>query len=137
LRADGSVDDSRLLKEEPLSADTRVKEAAPREMRFGECRQGARRTTLSTMKLKLVAGMMGVGLDELVQRDAQRRMRKMLTTVAVSAVLLVVLTALGGYGFWANERRRPPECRRGWWRINPIPKICLGHAGGALDVAGG
>ncbi|HYC75180.1 TIR domain-containing protein [Brevundimonas sp.] len=43
--------------------------------------------------LKLVAGVVGVGLDELVQRDAQRRMRAV-TTVTVAALAGMLAMAL-------------------------------------------
>ncbi|MCB1085758.1 MAG: TIR domain-containing protein [Verrucomicrobiae bacterium] len=73
LRADGTVDDSQLLREEPIAADVRVKDSEPaREMRAKESTQDERRGLLDFMKLKLVAGLMGVGLDELVQRDKRR-----------------------------------------------------------------
>ncbi|HAB18816.1 MAG TPA: toll/interleukin-1 receptor domain-containing protein [Verrucomicrobiota bacterium] len=73
LRDDGSVDEASLLPEEPIAADVRVKDVEPpREMRTSECSQSNRQGLLDFMKLKLVAGLMGVGLDALVERDKRR-----------------------------------------------------------------
>ena len=73
LRPDGEVDTARLLPEEPIAADVRVKDTEPpRELRAIERDQPDRRALLDFMKLKLVAGLMGAGLDELVQRDKRR-----------------------------------------------------------------
>ena len=43
--------------------------------------------------LKLVAGIVGVGLDEMVQRDSQRRLRRV-TAVTAGALLLVLVMAV-------------------------------------------
>jgi tetratricopeptide (TPR) repeat protein len=59
--------------------------------------------------LKLVAGLSGVGLDALVQRDAQRRLRRVtyVTAAALAAVLIMaVLTA------FAFRERREAEGQR-------------------------
>ncbi|MEA3061177.1 MAG: hypothetical protein QOJ94_958 [Sphingomonadales bacterium] len=59
--------------------------------------------------LKLVAGLSGVGLDSLVQRDAQRRVRRVtyVTAAALAAVLIMaVLTA-----FALSERREADRQR--------------------------
>jgi hypothetical protein len=59
--------------------------------------------------LKLVAGLSGVGLDALVQRDAQRRVRRVtyVTAAALAAVLIMaVLTA------FALRERREAEGQR-------------------------
>jgi tetratricopeptide (TPR) repeat protein len=53
-------------------------------------------------KLKLVAGLTGVRLSDLVQREAQRRMRQM-AAVTVGATCGMVVT--GGLAFYANARR--------------------------------
>ena len=45
-------------------------------------------------RLKLLAGMLGVGLDELVRRDAQRRVRQWMAVSAVSVIALVITGAL-------------------------------------------
>ncbi|MEO6784609.1 MAG: hypothetical protein ABI318_00640 [Chthoniobacteraceae bacterium] len=70
---DGEVDTTRLLPEEPIAAEVRVKDTEPpREMHATERDQPDRRALLDFMKLKLIAGLMGAGLDELVQRDKRR-----------------------------------------------------------------
>jgi tetratricopeptide (TPR) repeat protein len=53
-------------------------------------------------KLKLIAGLTGVALDQLVQREAQRRMQR-LTAVAAGSMCGMVMT--GGLAFYANTRR--------------------------------
>ncbi len=52
--------------------------------------------------LKLIAGMTGLRLDDLVQREAQRRIRR-LTVVAAASMGAVVVTA--GLAVYANARR--------------------------------
>jgi hypothetical protein len=73
LAPGGEVDSSTLLREEPIAADVRVKLAEPpREMRASDLNSSDHRALLEFMKLKLIAGLMSVGLDELVQRDKAR-----------------------------------------------------------------
>lgn len=62
---------------EPLAAD------------FRSGRDGSRLGVL-----KLVAGIAGVGLDELVQRDAQRRSRRVTAVTAAAAAAVVLMAAL-------------------------------------------
>jgi tetratricopeptide (TPR) repeat protein len=45
-------------------------------------------------RLKLIAGMLGIGLDELVRRDAQRRHRRLVAITAASAAGMAVMGAL-------------------------------------------
>lgn len=45
-------------------------------------------------RLRLVAGLTGIGLDELVQRDAQRQLRRVTAITLVSALTVVVLSTL-------------------------------------------
>jgi tetratricopeptide (TPR) repeat protein len=52
--------------------------------------------------LKLVAGIAGVGLDELVQRDAQRRARRVTAVTAASLAGLLAMGALTAYAFSAR-----------------------------------
>ena len=61
---------------EPIAADAR---------RFGDGRTGA--------KLKLIAGILGIGYDTLVQREQQRRNRNLLAVTCASLALVVVLAA--------------------------------------------
>jgi len=53
-------------------------------------------------KLKLIAGLTGVRLSSLVQREAQRRMRRM---AAVTVGAMCGMVAMGGLAFYANARR--------------------------------
>jgi tetratricopeptide (TPR) repeat protein len=59
--------------------------------------------------LKLVAGVVGVGLDELVQRDAQRRMR---AVMAVTAAALAGMIAMALLTAMAIGARREAERQR-------------------------
>jgi tetratricopeptide (TPR) repeat protein len=52
--------------------------------------------------LKLVAGIAGVGVDQLVQRDAQRRLRGVM---AVTAVAVIGMLAMGGMTVFALNAR--------------------------------
>ena len=61
---------------EPIAADAR---------NFGDGRSGA--------KLKLVAGILGIGYDSLVQREQQRRHRTLFHVTCASLTLVVVLAA--------------------------------------------
>lgn len=62
---------------EPIAADMRPHADGPR-----------------LAMLKIVAGMIGVGLNELVQRDEQRRMRRMAAIVAGSMAGMAVMAVL-------------------------------------------
>jgi tetratricopeptide (TPR) repeat protein len=52
--------------------------------------------------LKLVAGLTGVRLADLVQRESQRRMRQM---AAITAGAMAGMVVTGGLAFYANQRR--------------------------------
>ena len=57
-------------------------------------------------KLKLVAGLAGVDLDHLVQRDAARRQRKLAAVAGASALGMIGTTALSAYAIdQRNEAR--------------------------------
>lgn len=77
---------------EPLAAD------------FRDGRDGARLGLL-----KLVAGIVGVGLDELVQRDTQRRLRGVM---AVTAGSLAAMVAMGVLTLFALNARAEAERER-------------------------
>ena len=64
-------------RHEPLAADAR---------KYADGRSGA--------KLKLVAGILGIRLDELRRRDAQRRRKNWLLASASSALLFVLIATL-------------------------------------------
>jgi tetratricopeptide (TPR) repeat protein len=58
-------------------------------------------------KLKLIAGMFGVGLDELKQREAHRRQRRLMALVTASVAGMAVTTTLAGAAWLArNEAER-------------------------------
>lgn len=77
---------------EPLAADLRPEGDGPR---LG--------------LLKLVAGLGGVGLDRLVQRDAQRRIRRV---TGITAVALVVMLCLLALSILAWQAQREAERQR-------------------------
>lgn len=52
--------------------------------------------------LKLVAGMLGVGLDELVRRDQQRRQRRLLVLAAVSVAGMAIFAAISAIALRAR-----------------------------------
>lgn len=85
LRADGA---------EPLAADLR-EQGDGRRLGF----------------LKLVAGLAGVGLDALVQRDAQRRIRSVtyVTAAAVAAMLVMALLTAFALNARAEAQRQRAE----------------------------
>lgn len=76
-------------RHEPIAADLRV---------IGDGRRMAR--------YKLLAGMLGVGLDELVRRDAQRRYRQLTVITAASLVALVLTGALATAALLARNDAR-------------------------------
>ena len=59
--------------------------------------------------LKLVAGLLGVGFDELKQRDAVRRQRRMMLVTGVSGALALVM---GGLAIWAWDQRNEAVASR-------------------------
>ncbi|KXI30693.1 tetratricopeptide repeat protein [Paraglaciecola hydrolytica] len=60
-------------------------------------------------KLKLISGLTGLRLDDLVQRDAARRMR---TLVQISIVSLLAAVFAVGLAFYANDRRLEADAQR-------------------------
>lgn len=87
---DGALTEARA---EPVAADLR---------REGDGRRLGR--------LKLVAGMLGLSLDQLIQRDLQRRHRRV---TAITAASLVGVLAMGALTLEAVDARREAEHRRG------------------------
>jgi hypothetical protein len=83
---------SRTSALEPLAADFRTGRDGPR-----------------LALLKLVAGVVGVGLDQLVQRDAQRRVRRV---TAVTAVALGAMLAMGVLTAFALSARAEADRQR-------------------------
>lgn len=89
--AAGSVEAERLFPEAlghspPLAADAR---------RLGD----GRRIAL----LKLIAGLLGTGLDELVQRDARRRHARLVVGISATTALALIMTILTVFAVAARE----------------------------------
>lgn len=89
LGPDGELSD---VRTEPIAADLRPEGDGPR-----------------LAKLKLIAGLTGLKLDELVQRETQRRMRR-LAMVATGAGSLTVVMA--GLAVYANAARIEADRQR-------------------------
>lgn len=83
---------SALCKLEPVAADLRP---------TGDGRKIA--------KLKLLAGLLGVSLDTLMQRDSQRQMRNLR---AVTAIALVACVGIGTIGWYVDLQRQESESAR-------------------------
>jgi tetratricopeptide (TPR) repeat protein len=60
------------------------------------------------VRLKIAAGMLGVGLDRLVQRDARRRLRWMAAATAAAAVISL---CMAGLAWTAVDARRLAQAR--------------------------
>ena len=99
LDANGEVDTTRSDAQEPIAGDVRVKdEASAREAKQADL--SSHQPVLEYMKLKLLAGLMGVGFDELAQRDKvraleearakARRARRVAAVVAGFALVAIV-----------------------------------------------
>lgn len=86
MGADGRLTDQ---PAHPIAADMRAE---------GDGRRGA--------LLKLIAGLAGVRLDELVQREAQRRMQSVST---IAAAAMVGMASMAGLALYANQRREEAD----------------------------
>jgi tetratricopeptide (TPR) repeat protein len=64
--------------------------------------------------LKLVAGVIGIGLDELVQRDAHRRNQRVTAVTAGALAAVVVMSVLTGFALTARQdaERQRAEAQR-------------------------
>ena len=83
------------------AADSSVEHVAADARAAGDGRKAA--------LLKTIAGLIGVGLDEVVQRDAQRRMLRMLGLSAVSGAGMIAMSIMA---FIAIEARDAEQQRR-------------------------
>lgn len=80
-------------EQEPIAGDVRLKSGgAVREA--GQADFPAHRPVLAYMRLKLLAALMGVGFDELVQRDEARRRRRRRLIAAAASGFGAVLAGL-------------------------------------------
>jgi tetratricopeptide (TPR) repeat protein len=105
-----------------------AKRAEPLAADFRESGEGQR-----VAFLKLVAGMLGVGLDELVQRDTTRRHRRMAWLAAASLGGMAVTSTLAVTAFQARnearEQRREAEGLIGFMlgdlkaKLEPVGKL--------------
>jgi tetratricopeptide (TPR) repeat protein len=82
IGADGELSDSRA---EPIAADVRD---------GGDGKADA--------KLKIIAGMLGVGFDALKQRDMHRSHRRMAAITSAATLGVVITSGLAAYAFWAR-----------------------------------
>ncbi len=77
-------------RSEPIAADARPQKDSKQDVR-----------------LKLVAGMLGVGLDELKQREAHRRQRRLMALVTASVAGMAITSGLAAAAWLArNEAQR-------------------------------
>ncbi len=83
LGPDGELTDER---GEPIAADVRPRKDRPHEA-----------------LLKLLAGMLGVGLDELIRRDASRRRRRTIALVTASVVGRLITSVLAAAAWIARN----------------------------------
>ncbi|MBL9155720.1 MAG: TIR domain-containing protein [Verrucomicrobiales bacterium] len=116
LDENGVEDLSALLEQEPIAGDVRDKaHEPPHEVAAKELRRG-HGEVLEFAKLKLIAGMMGVGLDDLVQRDrirqVQERRRRRNRWLAVASIILALLAVSGWFGHQAWEQQKLAEKRQ-------------------------
>jgi tetratricopeptide (TPR) repeat protein len=79
---------------EPIAADARPKKDSKQDVR-----------------LKLVAGMLGVGLDELKQREAQRRHRRMMALVTASVAGMTITSGLAAAAWIARNQAERERVR--------------------------
>jgi tetratricopeptide (TPR) repeat protein len=91
LGPDGNLSETRT---EPIAADAR------------EGKDGKNRS-----KLKLIAGLLGVGFDALRQRETQRRNRQLLYIAAASFAGMVLATSLAAAAFIARAQAQREKVR--------------------------
>jgi len=90
-------------------------------------RQDGKRNAL----LKIVGGMLGVGIDDLKQRDAQRRVRFFAGIAAGSAIVAIAMIILS---FYAVSAQKEAELRRG--QAEELIGFMLGDLRGKLQPIG-
>src|ERR1051326_86228 len=101
LNANHEVDTTHRAAQEPIAGDVRIKDSAStREAMKRDL--STHRPVMEYMKLKLIAGLMGVGFDELAQRDKERqiveeraRARRLRELAGAFAILTLIATVAG------------------------------------------
>lgn len=96
-----------LVEGEPAQAFPEILRAGGTEPLAADFREGRDGPKLG--QLKLVAGIVGVGLDELIQRDAQRRLQRVM---GVTAAAVVAMVAMGVLTLFALTARAEAERER-------------------------
>ena len=91
MGSDGQLTSTR---SEPIAADARPNKDSKQDVR-----------------LKLVAGMLGVGLDELKQREAHRRHRRMMMLVTASIVGMTITSGLAAAAWLARNQAERERVR--------------------------
>jgi eukaryotic-like serine/threonine-protein kinase len=123
VRPDGCIF-AAIVDGEPFASDLpgrEDEECLPKALRFKYDRRGRQTTTKAEPLaadlrgtgevrrlgfLKLVAGMLGLGLDELVQRDTIRRQRRLATVAGGSLVGMLIATGLAVTAIQGREAAR-------------------------------
>lgn len=82
-------------------------------------------------KLKIAAGLLGVGIDDLKQRDAQRRLK---VRGAISVALLVITLVMVGFAISAHLARQDSEIRRS--QAEGLISFMLGELRAKLEPIG-
>lgn len=82
-------------------------------------------------KLKIISGLLGIGLDELIQRDAQRRNRNLIFVTVALALGMVIMSALT---FVAVEARNGEQLRRA--EAEDLIEFMLSDLRDRLDAVG-
>jgi len=95
--------------------------------------------------LKIVAGMIGVGLDDLIRREQQRRQKRLTYIAAASLAGMTITSGLSVYAFEkrdeARDQRREAEGLVGFMlgdlrdRLEPIGRLDALNAVGARALA--
>jgi tetratricopeptide (TPR) repeat protein len=88
----GEDGELKTIRTEPIAADAR------------EGRDGKRNALL-----KVVAGLLAVGFDDLKQRDLARKQKRM---AIVSGASMALVAIMGGLTFWALDQQREAERQR-------------------------
>ena len=110
LDATGTLDTSRRDAQEPIAGDVRVKDGQlAREARRTDLR--GHREVLEFMRLKLLAGLMGVGFDELVQRDKARQAAELRRRIVLLAGVALSIALLAVYALFQRAHAVKSEHR--------------------------